>query len=189
MMLQKENMTGEHTEEELIHFLKQGHEWALWKLFEKHRPRMLFEAYYIIRSNQEAEDVVQEIFIRLWNGRDKLALHSSLATYLVRATRYEIIHKLKKNVAQQKKLAQYNYFQDETIEMHPFENKELADRLHAAIQSIPAAAREAFLSFYIDKKRQKTIAEEQNVSLQAVKNNIGRAIRMLRTKLQLSLEN
>jgi RNA polymerase sigma-70 factor (ECF subfamily) len=178
-------MKGEclNNEADILQRLKQGDESALRELVDLYRPQMLMEAYYLVRDMDEAEDIVQEVFIRFWNVKQKVELKPSLIAYLIRATRNESIIKIRKDKTRDKRQDLYNYFAESSTQMKPFESAELAKKLQSAIEHIPPAARKSFIKLYLEDKSQKTIAAEQNISLQVVKNNISKALKILREKL------
>jgi RNA polymerase sigma-70 factor (ECF subfamily) len=172
-----------HNEELMLLRLREGDEVALRELVDLYRPQMLMEAYYILRNMHEAEDLVQEVFIRFWSLRDKIELKPSFSAYLSRAVRYECIIKIKREKVRERRQHHYSYFMESSVNIKPFENTELASKLNAAIQEIPPAARKSFMMSYMEDKSQKAIAAEQNISLQVVKNNISKALKILRQKL------
>ncbi|MBW8685576.1 RNA polymerase sigma factor [Chitinophaga rhizophila] len=172
-----------NNEADILQRLQKGEESALRELVDMYRPQMLMEAYYLLRDMAEAEDIVQEVFIRFWNLKDRVELKPSLLAYLLRATRNESIIKIKKDKTRDKKQHGYNYFLESSTQMKPFESAELAEQLQSAIEHIPPAARKSFIKLYLEDKSQKTIAAEQNISLQVVKNNISKALKILREKL------
>lgn len=85
-----------NNEADILYRLKKGDESALRELVDLYRPQMVMEAYYILRDMDEAEDIVQEVFIRFWNVKENIELKPSLLAYLIRATRNESIIKIKK---------------------------------------------------------------------------------------------
>lgn len=172
-----------NNEADILQRLQKGEESALRELVDMYRPQMLMEAYYLLRDMAEAEDIVQEVFIRFWNLKEKVELKPSLLAYLLRATRNESIIKIKKDKTRDRKQNNYNYFLESSTNMKPFESAELAQKLQSAIEHIPPAARKSFIKLYLEDKSQKTIAAEQNISLQVVKNNISKALKILREKL------
>lgn len=171
-------------EESILKRLKQHDESALRELICLYQQEMILEAYYLLKDFQEAEDIVQEVWIRFWHLRETIELRPSLAAYLHRATRNECIIYIKKEKTRAKRQSQYNYFLEPTVNLQPFENEELGERLQHAIKTIPPAARKSFVLSYLDDKNQKAIAAEQNISLQVVKNNISKALKILRQALQ-----
>lgn len=175
--------SGEN-EEQILQRLKQGDESALRELIHQYRPGMLLEAYYILRDMEEAEDIVQEVWIRFWDLRQRVEMKPSLAAYLHRAVRYESIIKVKKDKTRGKREDQYNYFVEPTYHIKPFEDEELRKRLEQAIEEIPPAMRRSFMLSYMEDLSQKEVAAEQGISLQVVKNNVSKALKLLRQKLQ-----
>lgn len=177
-------MKVSNQEESILLRLKQHDESALRELICLYQSELILEAYFILKNFQEAEDIVQEVWIRFWHLREMVELKPSLAAYLHRATRNECIIYIKKEKTRAKRQTQYHYFLEPTVHLQPFENEELSKRLQQAINAIPPAARKSFVLSYLDDKSQKTIAAEQNISLQVVKNNISKALRILREVLQ-----
>lgn len=171
-------------EESILLRLKRHDEAALRQLICLYQAELILEAYFILKNFQEAEDIVQEVWIRFWHLREMIELKPSLAAYLHRSTRNECFIYLKKEKTRAKRQIQYNYFLEPAVHLRPFENEELSKRLQQAINTIPPAARKSFVLSYLDDKSQKTIAEEQNISLQVVKNNISKALKILRDVLQ-----
>ncbi len=80
---------------------------------------------------------------------------------------------------------QYQYIKDSIdAQMTSIELSELGAQIQAAIAEIPApAARRAFELSYLENKSQKEIADEMNISLGTVKNQVSRALKIVREKL------
>ena len=174
----------EHNEAELIQQLKGGSEAALRALFLKHRRILVRETYYILKDPDDAEDIVQETFIALWNNRTELNIQFGLLPYLKRAVWNRSMHKLEADKTRTKRMQNYYYHSDKTVHTEPFEREELAELLESALRHVPAAARKSFMLQYMEGLNQKNIAAEQNIRVQVVSNNVSLALRILRKFLK-----
>lgn len=172
-----------YNDHELIQQIKNGEEAALRVLFTRYRRRMIRESYYILHDLAEAEDIVQEIFISLWSKREEINIHTAFQPYLLRAAWNESIKRLKTIKTRETRQHKYNYFSETIVNIQPFEREELAQLLEQALKDVPPAARRSFLLQYMGDLSQKTIASEQNISLQVVKNNVSLALKILRKLL------
>ena len=172
------------SDEELLKELKAGSEQAYRIVFERYKPILVLEAYHVLRDIDEAQDIVQDAFIMLWNRKNELNIHGKLLPYLLRVVRHACIDKLRHSKTVQKGFNEYTYFKETSTENVLIENQELGTALSSAIGSITAAAtRRAFELMYLEQKSLKKIAEEMNINVQVVKNQISRALKILRERL------
>lgn len=178
-------MKGEeikHTDQELLEQIKADNPSALAELHVRYRKRMLREAFYIVNDLDDAEDIVQEIFIDVWNRRDKISVGPFLP-YLLRATWNASISLVRGRLDKEEKKKMYDYVTEKITTEQPFEQEELARLLDKALQLVPPAARKSFMLQYMEGHNQKGVAAQQNISLQVVKNNVSQALRILRSVL------
>jgi RNA polymerase sigma-70 factor (ECF subfamily) len=77
----------------------------------------------------------------------------------------------------------YEYISEKVTATEPFEQEELARLLDKALQLVPPAARTSFVLQYMEGFDQKYVASQQNISLQVVKNNVSKALKILRDVL------
>ncbi|PSL30701.1 RNA polymerase sigma factor [Chitinophaga ginsengisoli] len=178
-------MKGEetkHSDFELLEQIKADSASALAELHAKYRTRMLREAFYIVNDLNDAEDIVQEIFIDVWNRRNKIGTGPFLP-YLLRATWNASVLHMKNKLDKEEKQKMYDYVSEKITTEQPFEQEELARLLDKALQLVPPAARRSFMLQYMEGHNQKGIAAQQNISLQVVKNNVSLALKILRSVL------
>ena len=84
------------SEAELVRRAVAGEHGAFEQLVLLHRPRVLRTAYGIIGSTQEAEDVAQEVFVKIWQSLDRFGMQSSLASWIYRITTNTAIDRLRR---------------------------------------------------------------------------------------------
>lgn len=180
----------------LIKELKAGNQTAFDTIFKLFYKLLCREARGFFRNDHLVEEVVCDVFVKLWNNRDTLEIRGSLRDYLYKAvynncvTYYRTLkvqERLKSEVDEQQKIryALMDLGQDPLEYMI---TSELEEKVNEAIESLPPRCREAFkLSRYNDMKYEE-IAREMGISVNGVKINIKKALEHLREKLGVYLK-
>lgn len=180
-------MKGEQyvSDEDIFRGIIDGEPKALAVAIDLYQPLMMIEACYILKDTQECEDIIQELFIYIWEHRKSLdnKKYSSLGPYLLRATRNKCLDKLSKNKTANKRKVYFSHGLSPAAIYDPTETKELRDSLRSAIASLPPKYQHSFRMLYEEEMSQKEIARQENVALQTVKNKIGACLKILRKKL------
>jgi RNA polymerase sigma-70 factor, ECF subfamily len=178
------------SEEEIIYELKAGNRKIFEQIFRKYYPMLCYEARENFKADYLAEEIVCDVFTKIWENRDSLKIQTSLREYLVKSVYNRCIdyyrfqktqEKLKLEIDEtQKKIILYDLGED------PLEyiiTQELEDRIYSAIESLPVQYRKAFeLSRFSDFTYDE-IASEMGISVNSVKTNIKNALAKLREKL------
>lgn len=171
-------------EEEALIKLKNGDTAAFAMLYNHYKTSLLMEAYHKVRSRQEAEDMVQEIFTSLWQRRKDLNISSSLKHYLSRAVHLQYAYKCRRNQVARKFITHVNYTSVEGAVPHHLENKELGQLIRKAAGYVSApACRKVFERLYLQEWTHREIAQDMNIQPQVVKNQASRALKVIRTRL------
>lgn len=151
-------------------------------IFNNHSETLRNFIYYKCGDLQQAEDIVQDSFIKLWHNCKKVVFEkakSYLYTISKNAFLNEVAHKkmvLKHRV---------HLVSDKTNETPEFilEEKEFVEKLKNAISDLPEKQREVFLLSRIDKKKYTEIAELTGISIKAVEKRMSLALKTLREKI------
>ncbi len=155
----------------------------------------LFDLYYIplsvyslkyCDSFDQAEDVVQEIFIKFWNEKLYLKLNNSIGPYLFKAVKNNTLSLLKKNT-------KYCFVQIEDQvnkliedEVEDIENIEEEKRkLYQKIEALPEKSKEVFIAIVMDNLKYKEAAEQLGVSVNTIKTHYSNALKQLRKSLDI----
>ena len=175
------NMQNEKEDVELCRRLKAGEEQALAGLFTKYQPLMLDRAYFYLRNVKQAEDVVQEAFVRIWNHRKKLKEDTMLRAYLLKTVANLSLNKIRHEGVAKTYLDHVAKGADTAVYNFHIEKKELQTQVRNAIAQIPAPAnRRALEMLYIEQKSVTEIANETNTNVQVVRNRVYHALKFLR---------
>lgn len=147
------------------------------------KPLRNFLLYRGSEENQ-ANDIVQETFIKLWENCAKVRpekAKSYLFTLASNAFKNEMAH-LKVKL----KYAQSGVRENHTIETPEFKmlESEFKEKLEKAIEGLTPAQREVFLLNRIEKKKYAEIAEMLDISVKAVEKRMGKALKSLREKIK-----
>lgn len=169
---------------DLLQELVAGEEQALANIIDQYRNQLIYYAYYILGDVDEANDAVQEVFIKLWKVRTKLIKTTSLEKYLITLTKNHCISVLRKNKTRQRRTENFLYGQQQFSFINELENAELGSQLSAAIHSLTAKQQKIFHSVYFEGKSHMEVMQEQNIKLPTVKSTIHSALKTLRAKLQ-----
>lgn len=170
---------------ELIILLKHDDQYAYTEIFERYKEVLLRHAYRILTDKDEVNDVVQDIFLTLWQKRASIEFKVSLFSYLNTSVRNRIFdllsHKklvLKYAESINKFLVEgYNVTDDEIRE------RELSAIIEREIEYLPAKMKEVFLLNKKEGFSYKEIAEKLNITDQTAKQQVYKALKILKPKL------
>lgn len=170
-----------------INELRKGNKAAFEELFDKCYEPLCRYAYSILRDMDEAEDVVQKTFCKLWDQRASLFIKSSLDSYL-----YRIVHNVAINTINQHTLHQeHNYQYISAVQsdssntvLESIETAELQKAIERAIRSLPPQCKKVFELSRMEQMPYSKIAEELQISTNTVENHMSKALKLLRTDLK-----
>ena len=170
--------------EQLIPLLLSGDEATFEKVY-KHfiRPLHLY-AISILRDEDTAKGMVQNVFMRLWERKERLNFSGSIKAYLYGAVYNECLNNLRHQKVKVNHQQHVLYMtKDKVDESAGMELLDLKEKLQQALNDLPEKCRTVFqLSRFEDLKYQE-IADELGISIKTVENQMGKALRILRTKL------
>lgn len=135
---------------------------------------------------QDAEEVVQEVFVSLWERRSELDITGSIDAYLHTAVRYRIYNRYR-DYLKRKKTFLIPGLDDVDYQLAAaelMEYRELESRVASAVGSLPAKCREVFLLSREEKLSHKMIAARLGISVNTVEKHIGKALQLLRIQLK-----
>lgn len=138
-----------------------------------------------LRSRDEAEEVVQAVFIQFWEKRNNLEIEISLKSYLYRAVRNGALNKIKHEKV---KLEYAGYAKSSNADIEaPSENlevEELQFKIRHALMKLPEQCRKVFELSRFEELKYAEIAERLGISVKTVENQMGKALRIMREQLQ-----
>lgn len=152
-------------------------------MFERYYGRLCAYVFTITNDYAASEDIVQELFIRLWNDRQKIVINDSVLSYLFRSSRNSALNFLR-GKANRERSQQSISFQEAIIDRDFMEEEEFISFLDACIEALPERSREVFKLSRIDGLKQKEIAEKLDISIKTIKNQIWKSLQYLKSCLE-----
>lgn len=135
-----------------------------------------------MRSPDDAEDIVQEFFKKLWEQHSSLPEVEQPASYIGRAVRNAALNRLKQqNRIQSEEISDKHIFYDESLD--PEETERVRMQIDSAEEALPESCRQIFTMNRFENKSYKQIAEALGLSPKTVENQIGIALKKLRQQL------
>ncbi|MEM1000024.1 MAG: RNA polymerase sigma-70 factor [Bacteroidota bacterium] len=173
------------TRTEIVQRLRNGDRGAFEALFREHYAVMVRFARKFISDPAEAEEVVQDLFVQLWEKRNQLKLNTSIRSYLFTAVRNRCLNAIKhQKVRDQHAEAVRNATpRREADASESLEAAELQVRIQGAIEKLPTRCREVFVLSRFEGKKYQEIAEQLAISPRTVETQIGKALKLLRRDL------
>lgn len=173
-----------YADETLIALLREGEKKAFNEIYERYWNKLFVAACYRMGNPGDAEDIVQDIMVRLWSNRGTLIIKVTLGAYLATAVKYEVINRL----AKQKRREQHNllssnieadYSTERTLDFTA-----LQERLAILVKALPEKCRMAFTLSREHGFSQKEIASYMDISENTVESHLKKAIKSLKTGLR-----
>lgn len=162
---------------------------AFKAIYEQYWSKLYSVCFYTVASREVAEDLVMEIFLSLWNNREKVEI-DNLEHYLVRAAKNKALKYLIKQKRSQVQLQKMIYTIPAENVVHAPESrlelKELSASISCSLGTLPQKTKEIFLLNRENGLTYQEIAHQQGVSVKTVEYHISKALRVL-NRLGLTL--
>lgn len=179
------NLLSEHSDDQaLIQAISASDERAFQILFERYYKMCLASALNVLKEQDQAKDIVQDLFFWVWKNREDLNIQSSLAGYLKRATVNRCLNLLKK---EQKFGDQQDWDEPIHEQANPhelMEGAELQAFIAHALMQLPERCRLVFTLKRIEGYSVKEIAAQLEISPKTIENQITKALKHLRQELE-----
>lgn len=142
-------------------------------------------ANHYLNDLEDAEEVVQSAFVKLWEQRNSLSIQHSLKAYMNQAVRNSCLNELK-HIKVKETFKEHNQreLNSWTLETNAdVDNDDLEKRVQNAINRLPEGRRKIFRMSRFEGMKYKEIASELNISIKTVENQMGSALRQLKEEL------
>ncbi len=156
------------------------------QVFKTHFKNLHAYAITILKDEDEAEEIVQQVFFKLWDRADNLSFTGSVAAYLYRAVHNESMNYLrhqKVKASHQMHVAYRMKQQDTENSSGQILNKELENKFQSALAELPEQCRTIFQLSRFEEMKYREIAEKLDISVKTVEHQMGKALKTMRNKL------
>jgi RNA polymerase sigma-70 factor, Bacteroides expansion family 1 len=170
-------------------------EQTIWKSIQE-KDLETFESYYkthyksfflmackYLKDTVQAEEIVNDVFLKIWEDGTNINIESSLKSYIYKAIANRSLNALQKSKRQYAHQADFTQVPDNGYEMKHLEEHELAVKLYTAIDHLPEQCRKVFELSRFEELKQQEIAEKLGISIKTVKNHITIALKQLTKSL------
>jgi RNA polymerase sigma-70 factor (ECF subfamily) len=162
--------------------IKKGNIQEYELLFREYFQPLLSYAISILKSESEAEEVVQDIFFNLWKNKKKLNVHTSFSSYLYKAVHnncLQVLKKEKRKLNYQQEQRNWNYHEsfnpDEILQYN-----ELNEKINNIVDELPENCKTIFKLSRFQGLKYSEIAEKLAISIKTVEANMTKALKHLR---------
>ncbi len=168
--------------------MKSVDEQAFELLFREYYSRLCCFANRFISNMPESEEIVQEVFLKIWKRRDELRLDSNLSSYL-----FKSVQNLCLNFIEHRKIEDNYYeviellYKNNDVDFNVYESvlfNELQQNIDKAVDSLPDECRKIFRMSRQEGMKYSEIAEKLNISVKTVETQISRALAKLKFELK-----
>ena len=174
-----------HIDEYLIAMLANNKEKAFNAIYDLYWEKLYLYIFKVIKDDEAAQDITQEILVSLWLRSEKLTGVKSLSAYLFTAAKYKsftyIRDNLQKNNYEQSLTDFISVYDNSLVEN--FEAKELDNIINKEIENLPSKMKEVYVLSRKENLSHKEISEKLAISDKTVKKQIGNALKLFRIKL------
>ena len=180
------NLKNTDIDDNLISRIQKGNSQAFKLLFEKYATRLYQFSLKYLRDKEDAEDLLNEVFLKLWENRQSLKTGTSFQSYLFTIA-YNNIRKCFLKRSREEKYIQL--FAEEYLSFSQSGEEQLdyvlfSRKINGIIELLPPRRREIFLLSYKDELKNQEIADKLGVSEQFVKNQLSLARKYIIEKIQ-----
>jgi len=151
--------------------------------YEEHYSGFFLMACKYLRDPALSEEIVNDVFVKLWQDGKQIRIESSLKAYIYRAVINRSIDALRTQNKYKENQLELRWRPEETVELREVEENELKVRIYKAIDELPPQARKVFMMSRFEELKQHEIADRLGISIKTVKNHISYALRHMSSAL------
>jgi len=154
------------------------------QLFKAHFKDLHGYACSIVKDDATAEEMVQNVFYKLWEKKDRVNIEQSVSGYLYRAVYNECMNYLKHNKVKRNYQVHVNSTSSEAFDgEEQVELRELQQKIQTALSELPEQCRTIFHLSRNEELKYSNIADKLGISMKTVEYQMGKALKLLRSKL------
>ncbi len=169
---------------ELVEKLQKGDLEAFDQIFNKYGDRLFGFALNYLKSKEETEGLVQDVFLKIWENRKNLKKESSLKSYLFTIAYHNMCGLFRKKQNLEKFEREIGFTKNQSVDMEEqLEYKSTLEHVDQLIDKLPEKRKIIFIKSRKEGKSTKEIADEMNLAPGTVDNQISKALKFLRKNL------
>lgn len=173
------------SDNKIIRRIRQGEIQQFETLFRSSYVSLVRYAKTLIKDHDTAEEIVQDLFFRIWQNKENFNIKSSLNGYLFRAVHNSCLHYIEHQKVVAKHSGEMSHEPEETS-VNPddiLNYKELQEKIARILESLPEKCGKIFCMSRFDGLKYSEIAKELSISVKTVEANMGKALKEFRKAL------
>ena len=167
---------------ELVVFLQKNDEKAFGEIYDRYWEKLFAIAFHYSQQKSLAEEIVQDVFMTLWDRRDKVIIQS-LSSYLATAAKFSVFASLKKELNRRKIVQQLPSSSADFSESY-IHARFLKNYINDQVKALPEQCRIVYTYSRDEQLSIAQIAERMQLSPKTVENHLGRALRIIRKEIK-----
>jgi RNA polymerase sigma-70 factor (ECF subfamily) len=177
------------TDIELFNKMKTGDNYAYEMLFNRHWHALFQFSNKLLRSEEEAKDITQSLFLYFWDKRENITIRESVQSYLFQAIRYRSLTRLKELLETPQRIEEVPERLIPVLDdiMQSIDYEEFRLIVEKGMTNLPERTREIFKLSRYEELSIKEIAQKLGISERTVKNQLSFALKILRKSIALEL--
>jgi len=175
-------------EKQLLVLLRQGDKQAFGELYYQYSPRIYTNLVKLLKSDHLAEELLQDVFVKVWDKRENIDIEKSFRSYLFRIAENQVYDFFRK-AARDKKMEAYLINAASEFYSHVEEalyHKENTAILNRAIAQLPPKRRHIFTLCKLEGKSYEEVSRQLGISTSTINDHVVKASRSVREYLLLS---
>jgi RNA polymerase sigma-70 factor (family 1) len=176
------------TDIELIESLQKGDTEAFDLIFRRYSDRLYGFAFKYLKSKEESEELVQDVFLKIWENRRNLKQEGTLRSYLFTISYHNMCRLFRRRNYQEKVARELVHSGNEEMTIDDkIDYQSVLEQVDQLIEQLPARQKEIFILSRKQGKSSKEIAAELKIVPGTVDNQISEALKFIRKHLGMSL--
>jgi RNA polymerase sigma-70 factor (family 1) len=174
-----------YKDQELLGAIRRDDECAFAELFARYGKVTYKMAYSRVRSREAAEEIVQSLFITLWDKRATLSINN-ISSYFFAAVKHRVLNAIESKIVHKKYWDYYKNFipRQENITEHTVEFNELMEAIEKRMEYLPEKSRKVFRLNHFEGQSIAEIANRLDLSEKAIQYHLSRSLKELRLHLK-----
>lgn len=175
----------QYNEPQLILSLKNGSYKAFERIYEMYAKRLFAYSVQFTKSQEESEEIVQDVFMRLWTNRAKIRQEDTLRSLLFIMTKHYLINAFRTKINQPEYEEYIQYINERSVDdaSCQLEYQEFVAKFRAILKTLPETQQKVITLSKIEQFSNKEIADKLSLSEQTVKNQLSLGLKTLKEKL------
>lgn len=173
------------TDNQLLEYLKKGHEKAFDELFERYWNKSFDLAFDKVKSKEQAEEIVQDVFMDLWSKKESLDI-KNFSHFLFASIKYQCINKIRSKLVEHKYWDYYKHFASltENVTDNTVRFNNLLEVIDEKLTKLSPKSKKVFYLSRLEGHSVREIATKLSLSEKAIEYHISRSLKELKIYLK-----